>query len=484
MANDNTGTHSNVTETLASFASKVAYEDIPPDVVHQSKRLILDTIGCTLGGYSTDRALVARNFVSSLGGNPQATVLGSGEKTSITSAAYVNGNMANILDNDETLFNFAHPAAPAVIGALTMAEREKATGRELIKAVAVGYDIAARIGLATESYEDRPVGGFGWKTFGAASAAGIILRQTPEEMASTFGLAGMFCPSPSVNHILFGGGDNYEGYPQRMNKYYDSGWTTQGGVTAAAMSQVGYTGPRRILDGEKGFFRIDGYETADFPFMVKELGDRWWIRDASYKRWPLCRHGNHALTGFDNLVNKHKFKAEEIEKVFVKGRAVSFFTQDEQKITPELNIPYCMSMLMFDIMPGPRWYSQLNNLDEPRMKEFRAKVTGEPDDATVKILQQANNGPTPARPTKTPTTVQITARGKTFSERVEYAKGDPWTPESIMDDQELSEKFRENALDIAEDSQNWKAKVNEAIDMTLELQEVENVCDLTQLLHP
>ncbi len=117
------------TKKVAEFAFGITYENLPPDVIHQTKRFILDVIGCTLGGYPTEMGTMMHSFVTNMGGNPQATIIGSKEKTSCVNAALVNGCMANALDMDDTFMNCSHPGVPVVHAIIPIAEQLNASGK-------------------------------------------------------------------------------------------------------------------------------------------------------------------------------------------------------------------------------------------------------------------------------------------------------------------------------------------------------------------
>src|SRR4030042_127750 len=136
-----------VTETLARFIVDTRFEDLPEKIIHEVKRNLLDTIGCAFAGLATDIGLEALTLARTLGGKPESTVIGTGEKTSCALASYVNARMANALDADETLPIPVH-FGNAVMGAsLSVGEREGGSGKELITAYAVAYELASRIAM-------------------------------------------------------------------------------------------------------------------------------------------------------------------------------------------------------------------------------------------------------------------------------------------------------------------------------------------------
>lgn len=479
-----------VTETLAEFAAKVTFNDIPSEVVHQTKRVIFDSIGCALGGYSSEKGRIARNLIKNLGGNPQATIIGSGMKDSMTNAAFANANLGNAIDMDDTIL-MTHPAVPTVMGALPVAEKERVSGKDLITAVAVGYDIAIRIGGASESWlkieggkiRTLPVHGYSWHVFGAAVAAAKILALDAKTMVHVLGLAGTLAPMP----IMASWAKPVDSLP--LSKYYEAGWTTQSGVTAALLAQDGYTGPAEILEGRTGFWRMRGREECNFDFMVDKLGQKWWIMETSLKPWPSCRFIHHSLTAFTKIIDAHNIKAEEIEKVVVKGSMMyaPIFHVNHPKgpVNMQFSAAHSLANLAFRVTPGPMWqYPESSN--DPEMKKFREKVAIEPNTQTLEVMAQDLAGELPRQPRRVPTTVEVTARGKVFQESVQYAKGDPpsWVEGMAMSDEELKKKFRNQAVDVLNMSAGWRENIEKAIKTIYNLEAVSDITELVSFLSP
>ncbi len=479
-----------VTKSLADFIAGVAFNDIPSEVVHQVKRVIFDSIGCALGGHSSEKGYISRKVAKALGGNPEATIIGSGEKNSVANAAFTNANLGNAIDIDDTIL-MTHPAVPVVMGALPLAERGKVSGKDLITAVAVGYDVAIRIGGASESWltiergkiRTLPVHGYSWHTFGSAVAAAKILGLDGGKMGHVLGLGGTYAPMP----VMAVWAKPIDSLP--LSKYYEAGWTTQGGVQAAIMAAEGYTAPAEILEGEGGFWRMRGRQECNYDFMVDELGKKWWIMDTSLKPWPCCRFIHHALTAFSNLIDKYNLKAEEMEKITVKGSMMYarqfYVAHPKTPVNMQFSAAHSLANIAFRIPPGPMWqYPETAN--EPMMVEFRDKVTIEPNIQTLEVMEKDMASGLPKQPKKVPTTVEVSARGKVYKESVEYAKGDPpaWVEGMEMTDDELKKKFRNQAVDVLSMSNNWRQKIEKAIETSYNLERVNDVTELIRLLSP
>lgn len=133
------------TQSIVDFVVGTNFNHLPSDVVTQAKRIILDTLGCGIGGYTLDRGKVAIDLARDLGGKPEATILVTGDKVSCANAAFANGDLFNALDADETFLNSGHFAAPVLSAALAVAERVGTSGRDLITAFELGFEVNARL---------------------------------------------------------------------------------------------------------------------------------------------------------------------------------------------------------------------------------------------------------------------------------------------------------------------------------------------------
>lgn len=473
------------TGELAKFAAEMSFKNLPQEVVYHTKRLICEDIACTLGGYHTERARVARDFVKNLGGNAQATILGSREKTSVTNAALVNTVMGFAMDFDDYFMMDGHPGIFIFHAILAPAELQKATGKELITAFAVGYDIAVRIGHSTESFlkveggKLRPilVSGFGWKTFGAAAGAGKILGLNEQQMIYAFGLAGQLAPVPSFNKWQ----TPIESLPTGKCEF---GQIAQSGLSAALLAKHGLSAPNTILDGGRGFWRMHGNEECDFEFMLRQMGQRWFITEATHKPWPSCGMTHHPLTAFTKLIEENDIKAEEIDKIVIKGslmyHPIFQVVQPQNPINMMFSVAHVFANAAFRT-PLMEWQDPAKAKD-PKMVEFRSKVSIELEglNALEVVAEQLAKG-RPHNASKIPTQVVVTARGKTFSETVEYAKGTPNLP---MSDEELKEKFRINAAVVMNRSKKGKEKIEKAIELIYDLEKVGDITEIIKLLSP
>lgn len=146
---------SDVTGGVARFVSETRFEDLDTTTVEQLKRLILDGVANAVGGLRTSASRIQRVVVADLGSGQVARVLGSGERASLLTAAYTNAASANALDFDDTYKTFLHPGATAVAPSLAVGEKLSAHGRDVIAAVAVGYEVPIRVAEAAFPSPER-----------------------------------------------------------------------------------------------------------------------------------------------------------------------------------------------------------------------------------------------------------------------------------------------------------------------------------------
>ena len=149
-----------VVELLSEFTTATRFEDLPETVVQESKRLLVDSIGCALGGLGHPKGAIGVKYAAMLGpGAPgqQATILATGERVSAVGAAFANGELINALDFDAVLPP-GHVSPYVIPPALAAAETANASGQSLLCAVAIAHEMSNRIGKAMDSLRDTKDG--------------------------------------------------------------------------------------------------------------------------------------------------------------------------------------------------------------------------------------------------------------------------------------------------------------------------------------
>lgn len=471
-----------VTHELASFVSDTRFDDFPADVVHHGKRLILDTIGNAIGGFSTSGAKLALKAIGKLGGVPQSTVLVTSAKTSPPLATFANMSLASALDSDDSILNIGHISHCSFYPALALAERDDCSGRELLSAFILAYEVGARIGRAGISALRKPDGklffgntgvGSNWTIFSAATGAARVLRLSAKATAETLGMAGFNASIPT--------GRRWNRPHWNDLKYYPYAFAAQNAVTAALLAEAGFTGDPDIFDGDARAVKANWWTMAGFPgcapqSTVDALGKDWVIRKAGFKPYPSCRFTHGALDGFRGIVTAQNLEAREIEKVDVyAARTVQAFHLHHPEVSSEadceFSMPHVIAMSALRIPVGPQWVAS-RYWQDATVSELRNKVECHvSEEANAAVTEQivANDFVT------FPYRVVVRARGRTYEAAGDFAMGDHDTDQTRYRDEEVIAKFR------AYTEQGIAARsVQRCIDAVMHLQEHDDLRALTE----
>ena len=268
---------------LADWVHDVSYGDLPADIVEQTRLRILDVVGLSLAGSETQYGRSTRDGSLALASGGPSRVWGSGERTTVTTAAFVNAALAQALEFDDTHNeSIVHMSSPAVAAALALAETRIVTGPELLLAVAVGNEISCRVGsVAPGQFHRRgfhPTGLFA--PFGLTYLAGKLMGLGAEGLARAAGICGS--AAAGLLECWVDG---------TQSKFLHSGWAAQTGITTATLAEAGVTGPPRILEGRFGLFASHLQDPAvarNFGRISDGLGVIWESRNSSFKPYPAA----------------------------------------------------------------------------------------------------------------------------------------------------------------------------------------------------
>jgi 2-methylcitrate dehydratase len=267
-------------ERLAGYAAALRYEDLPADVVRQAKRLIVDTVGCALGGYGAEPAAIAHNLAATVTSTRPATIMVSGRRTSPDLAAFANGAMIRFLDFNDGYTSTGESGHPSdsIAAALTAAEIAGRSGKDLIVATVLAYEVFCRICDETDL---KPLGWDHVTVGGIASlaAAAKLLGLEGRKLTEAFNLG--VAPNIALYQTRIGTVSMWKGCAYAN--------ASRNALFAAMLAERGMTGPSPIFEGVGGYFKA----VTHAPFRLAALGGRdhpYKILECSIKRFPLGQY--------------------------------------------------------------------------------------------------------------------------------------------------------------------------------------------------
>jgi 2-methylcitrate dehydratase PrpD len=417
-----------ITKTsMSEELARVRQRDVPDEVLQKAKSLLLDSAGVMLAALSQASSHAMAAAMKDLGGSPESTIFGLGDRVSAPNAALANGSMLHTLDFDDThLPSQVHVSSSVVPAALAAAEQRGSTGRELLHAVAYGAEVSIRVGMAAPGYFNdngfhaTPVCG----TFGAAAAVGSIFNLTPEQQVNAFGLA----TSQAAGLLAF------LDAPQTWVKRFHPGWAAHSGYLAAHLASFDYTGPPAAFESRFGLYRT--HVNGNFaPTFGTDANDEWEMLRIGLKPYPTGHFNIPFMDAAAALVEQHGIELEAIETIDcrITERALETVCLPiEEKRRPptgyaaKFSLPFSVASRLVHGRSTLAEFSD-ESITDVRTLALADKVICTPD-------------PDADFPRYYPAWVVITlADGRSFEGREPIHRGHPDNP---MSEQQLAEKFR------------------------------------------
>ena len=293
-------------QTLAYFAAHLRFEQIPQRVVRRTEDLFLDWIASALAGKGARAVETIEAFATQMGpATGTSQVLLSRRQTTPLFAAMVNGAASHVVEQDD-LHNgsVVHPGAVVFPGALAVAQAVGASGRDLLTAAVVGYEVGIRVGefLGRSHYKifhTTSTAG----TLASAAAVGSLLKLDGNQMLHAFGSAGT--QASGLWEFLRDAADS---------KQLHTAQASANGLMAAYLARDGFTGAQRILDGAQGM--AAGMSSDANPAKLTDrLGERWATEETSFKFHACCRHTHPAADALLQVVRDNDLRHDQIAHV-------------------------------------------------------------------------------------------------------------------------------------------------------------------------
>lgn len=300
---------SSLTEQLIDKVLAVKYETLPAAAIDMAKACALDGIAVMLAGATEPLSLgrIVTQYVKDTGGNPQASVIAGGFKTSMENAAFANGTMAHALDFDNTWYPLNHPTSPTLPAILAIAEHHRLGGLKMIESLVGAFEVQGRMRMAATGLES----GSGFHKpgttgqFGAVTAAARMLDLDKNQALMAFGIAGSRAGSMATN-------------TGTMTKSSHSGHAARMGVECAVLAKMGFTGSADVF-GPKGFFDTFLFAKAEPHLLIENFGAPFRMVDpgVGFKKHPSNYFTHRPIDAALALRETYSIKPEQVAKVEV-----------------------------------------------------------------------------------------------------------------------------------------------------------------------
>jgi 2-methylcitrate dehydratase PrpD len=445
----------NETSTLARFAAQTRFGDLPRGLVDNLKLTVLDTFAAAfVGGVQPWTRRIVK-VVRALGGPPDATVIGQDWRADVSRAALANGALIGAFECEA--LTGSHASGTVLPAALAVAEREHLDGRAFLTALAVGFEVSARLARAAVGLET--VRGFhnpGTQgPFGAAAAVGKLLGLDEERLTSALGIAGS--SSAGLLEFAWSGGDT---------KRLHLGRASQLGLESALLAREGVNGPATVLEGRSGYFNAFSTSRAT-EGLLDGLGTRWAIEPPSLKSYACHVTQQAVVAAIQELKRTQPLDGTSITRVVIRG-AHRIMEERHTERAPrdvlggQYSLPFTTAVALTRDMSNPLVYDD-ETIRDPLVRDLARRIELEPVE---------HDGP--ETPHVWPAEILIDAAGRHHAFPTRPHKGSPHNPFTW---DEACEKFRRYTGGVI-----GAARTSAIIDAVRELDQAKDMAEVAGAL--
>ncbi|OLB72555.1 hypothetical protein AUI06_00750 [archaeon 13_2_20CM_2_52_21] len=440
-------------EQLADYVQSINYQDVPENVLHETKKRIVDSLGCAIGAFKADPVKISRKVAETARDSQGSTLFGTRKKTTPELAAFVNGIMVRYFDYNDTYLS-KEPAHPSdnIGPCFSVAESERSTGKDLLLSIILAYEIQCRLCDAADIRHR------GWDhvCYGLPStalAASKLMELDSEKMTQAVNLA-------LNSHITM---RQVRAGELSMWKGCSFANSARNGVFSALLAREGMTGPSPIFEGEMGFFKqVSGPFEMNFDDFGGKNGS-FKIAETYLKFFPAEIHSQTSIWAALEA-RKEIEKPEDIVSVEIASHEAGYtiLGKDPEKWNPltketaDHSLPYIVGMALLEGKIDNSTYTE-KKFRDPKILDFLKKVTVVEDKTLSSMYPEA---------VANRVTVGLSSE-KVVSKQVDYHKGHPKNP---MSDQDVEEKFSRLTRRILD-----KNRARRILDAVWSLEKVKDV---------
>jgi len=437
------------TKTLATYLVSSRLEDIPEEVRHESRRALLNLVGCAVGGSREPAVETALKALQPYFGKPTARLLARPEQMDPFYAAVINGISSHVFEYDDTMpKNYIHPSPPVASALFAYASANRVHGKDFIHAFLLGFETEARIGNAVyPAHYDA-----GWHitattgVFGAAAAVGKLLGLSTQQMIWALGLA---ATQASGLREMFG----------YMAKSFHAGHAARNGYLSAVLAQSDFTAGEHSLEGPRGFAPVTAAK-YDLSKVTSGLGRDFQIKDNAYKPYPCGLVVHPTIDGCIDLYRDYHVAPEDIRAVRVRVAPLVLDLCNKKDIKRGLEGKYSIyHSAAVGLTRGKAGLQEYTDdaVNDPKVRSVRERVTATADNS---ITEDQSH-------------IEVeTVDGRKLVRFVEQSLGNVHRP---LSDSQLEDKLRDQSIPLL-----GEAQVEKLIALCWKIDQLEDVSEVIQ----
>lgn len=446
-------------------------EDIPQSVIGETRRALLDTIGCMVAGVQSPIGKSAIQALGLMGGAKEATVIGDGRKLPAPIAAYINGQCCvgpDLSDNYKPgSIIITHPAEGVIPPVLAIAEKTGASLQDLFLAVIAGYETAGRYARAIEP---RRMEVYSFTTqYGIAGGAACakLLNYGEDKAINLLGIAGTLSPLP-VTMPMWG----FKGEQRPASWHRDMpGHSSFAVVTAALFADTDFKATHLLLEEDTEFFKIAGSDHYDVECLFDDWGKSFVLEKITYKSIPSCYFNQPCIEAVRLCMEENGIKLDEVKKIELHAPTVLarnfIYYPPQTAVDTASSVKYLTAMFLLTGKPGTDWYLKFQSyLQNEEYRSIAAKIEVIEDEELQGLLE---------REEKLFGKAVIETAGATYEKMTDVVYGaveNPFSMEEIEDkfvmlaEPVLGRKKAERAVKAVEEAE-LTSSVNEIVSLLL-----------------
>lgn len=417
-----------IAKKIAKTAVNLKFEDLPEEAVEHARMLTLDVLASMVGTRDIISSKIAREVAEEMGGPEEGTIVGEAKKVALPNAAFANAIQCYGFDfvDDHNESN-AHPSPATYPVCFALSEAKKKSGKDFIKAAAMGNEVVCRMGtayLGDMYYQGfHPTSTCG--TMGAAVSASMLMDLDEQQTLYAQGIAGSM-----VAGLMAW---NSEG---SFTKRLQAGHPAMNSIIAARMAEKGFNGPSDIFEGKDGLLHAYSFKDHyDRKYLEDGLGTEWTFASSSIKVYPCCRYAGGHLDACLDIVAKYHPDPEKITKIEIRSSKYTMrLLAEERKWHPvnivdlQFSMPY-QAAIAFKNGKVTVDEFDVKYIDDPLVKKLIAETTVTCDPEFERRYPEHYSS-----------AVKITMEdGTTYESQIDDPKGDWRNPVTYAD---VENKFR------------------------------------------